>query len=63
MIPAAITDSIVLGRKYLKRSVDLFPNAILLGQLGALTMTEGQIDANDALSKDGLHKLMRSVKD
>lgn len=28
-IPATITDSIVLGRKYLKRSVDLYPNAIL----------------------------------
>lgn len=62
-IPATITDSIVLGRKYLKRSVDLYPNAILLGQLGALTMAEGQIDTNDALSKDGLNKLMRSVKD
>ena len=62
-IPATITDSIILGRKYLQKSVDLFPNAIFLGQLGALTITEGQIDGNDALIKDGVEKLTRSVED
>ena len=49
VIPPTITDSIPLARKYLQRSVDLYPNAVWLGQLGAVMMAEGGIDINNQL--------------
>ncbi|SEQ98289.1 hypothetical protein SAMN05421690_10053 [Nitrosomonas sp. Nm51] len=62
-IPPTITDSVIIARKYLRRSVDLFPNAIFLGQLGGLTILEGQTDFNDARTKDGFKVLTQSILD
>lgn len=61
VIPATITDHILLARKYLQQSINKDPhNAIYLGQLGATMMSEGEIDREKNLVRKGFSYLLQS---
>jgi hypothetical protein len=61
--PATITDDVVLGRKYFHEAVSLEPTeARYLGFLATQVLSEGRIDQNERLTREGYFMLKDAVR-
>jgi hypothetical protein len=61
--PATITDDLVLANKYFQEAVKLDPGeARYLGFLAATKLSEGHVDHDERLTRDGFFTMQRAVK-